>query len=165
MDYSSRVNTKTAAIALGVIRTPAVHSLATHAQSVPSDVSGSSITRRLPPVPKQCERTSSLQAHCRSLTLTAPCTATTTAAASTSTSSAQRRTRQCTVCLRTLSLNAAGVIHQHGPCGAPCIGSGRTPPVLSVARRSDPVTTLQAFIQLRLRKVSWRAMTTSCNLN
>ena len=37
-----------------------------------------------------------------------------------------RRTGQCSVCLRFLSLTAAGVIHQHGPSNG-CLGSGRQP--------------------------------------
>ena len=39
----------------------------------------------------------------------------------------QRRTGQCSVCLRILSLNAAGVIHQHGPSCAPCAGTNCPP--------------------------------------
>ncbi len=38
----------------------------------------------------------------------------------------QRRTGQCTACLRQLSLTVAGVIHQHGP-GEGCAGSGQPP--------------------------------------
>ena len=39
----------------------------------------------------------------------------------------ERRTGQCSICLRVLSLNVAGVIHQHGPCSTPCAGTGCPP--------------------------------------
>ena len=47
-----------------------------------------------------------------------------------------RRTGQCVVCLRVLSLTAAGLIHQHGPSPG-CPGTGR-PPVDGSACLKDP---------------------------
>ena len=57
----------------------------------------------------------------------------------------ERHTGQCSVCLRILSLNAAGVIHQHGPCSAPCAGTGCPPLEGSVSCKqviSNEITTV-----------------------
>ena len=51
-----------------------------------------------------------------------------------------RRTGQCSVCLRVLSLTAAGLIHQHGPSPG-CPGTGRQPIVGSTCIKNPELST------------------------
>ena len=63
------------------------------------------------------------------------------------TSQRQRRTGQCTICLRHLSLTASGLVHQHG---TGCAGNG-CPPVdgsVNVGGRRSETSSSQSTAQL-----------------